>query len=44
MKLVVIVGNGNQAEVVCIYEDRKQCFNELLNTETAFACRRPPEI
>lgn len=44
MKLVVIVGNGNLAEVVYIYKDRKQWFNELLNTEDSFCMKTSKNI
>jgi len=44
MKLVVIVGNGNLAEVVYIYKDRKQWFNELLNTEDSFRMQKTSRI
>jgi hypothetical protein len=37
MKLVVIVGNVNLAEMVYTYKDRKQGFNDLLTLKTAFA-------
>jgi len=40
MKLVVIVGNGNLAEVDYIYEDRKQWLNELLNNENSFGMQK----